>query len=65
MDSCIKCDELLEFDNLTFDDFTRYPNMCPDCCVETDLAIAEQRVQYYGQLWLYANGGLVERVDRY
>jgi hypothetical protein len=39
MDSCIVCDELLGFDNLTFDDFTRYPNMCPYCCVETDEAI--------------------------
>ena len=41
MNSCIMCDELLDFDNLTFDDFNRYPDMCPSCCVQTDEALEE------------------------
>ena len=51
MDSCILCEESLivgphgvsVFDNLDFDDFTRYPNTCPSCCVIVDESIAEYR----------------------
>lgn len=41
MNSCIMCDELLDFDNLPFDDFNRHKSMCASCCVETDEALAE------------------------
>ena len=51
MDSCILCEESLivgphgitEWDIIDYDDFNRYPNMCPSCCVETDEALAKYR----------------------
>ena len=43
MDTCVLCGERLEFENLWFDDFTRYKGLCAYCCVDTDEAAQEYK----------------------